>query len=155
MQTFTSAADLEAAAGTELGASDWLVVEQDRINRFADATDDHQWIHVDLERAAGGPFGAPIAHGYLTLSLLPRLGRDIFSVPTATGVINIGLNRVRFIHPVRVGSKIRSVATLESVNPVSGGVQVVIGHTIEVEIEGKPRPACVAETVSRVLFATD
>ena len=152
MRTFTNVEQLQQAAGEELGTSDWVLIEQDRINGFADATDDHQWIHVDPERAAAGPFGGTIAHGYLTLSLLPRFAWEIYEIKNAQTAINYGLNRVRFIHPVRVGSRIRSTATLVSVTEVTGGAQLVVSQRVDVEVDGKPKPACVAETISRVLF---
>jgi acyl dehydratase len=152
MRTFTSVKELQQAAGEELGASDWLLIEQARVDRFAEATDDHQWIHVDPERAAAGPFGGTIAHGYLTLSLLPRFAWEIYTVEGVRTAINYGLNRVRFIHPVRVGSRIRSTATLASVTEVPGGAQLVVSQRVDVEVDGKPKPACLAETISRVLF---
>jgi acyl dehydratase len=152
MRIFTSAEQLQQAVGEELGTSDWVVIEQSRVDLFADATDDHQWIHVEPERAAEGPFGGTIAHGYLTLSLLPRFGWEIYTVQNVTTAINYGLNRVRFIHPVRVGSRIRSTATLVSVTEVPGGVQLVVSQLVDVEVDGNPKPACIAETISRVLF---
>jgi acyl dehydratase len=152
MRTFTSVKELQEAAGEQLGTSSWVVIEQARIDRFAEATDDHQWIHVDPERAAAGPFGGTIAHGYLTLSLLPRVASEIYTVDGASAAINYGLNRVRFIHPVRVGSRIRSTATLDSVTEIPGGAQLVVSHRVDVEVDAKPKPACVAETIGRVLF---
>jgi acyl dehydratase len=152
MRTFTSVEELQKAVGEELGTSDWLLVEQSRVDRFAEATDDHQWIHVDAEKAAAGPFGGTIAHGHLTLSLLPRFAREIYTVENAVTAINYGLNRVRFIHPVRVGSRVRSTATLVSVTEVPGGAQMVVSQRVDVEVDGKPKPACVAETITRVLF---
>ena len=152
MRTFTNVEQLQQAVGEELGTSDWVLIEQARVDRFAEATDDHQWIHVDPERAAAGPFGGTIAHGYLTLSLLPRFAWEIYTVQNVQTAINYGLNRVRFIHPVRVGSRIRSTATLVSVTEVPGGAQLVVSQRVDVEVEGKPKPACVAETISRVLF---
>ena len=147
---FASAAELQGAMGRELGHSDWLSVSQERINGFADATDDHQWIHVDVERATRGPFGAPIAHGYLTLSLVSALLPQLIRVPSASMGINYGCNKVRFIAPVPAGSRIRAQGQITEAVEVSGGVQVVVKVTIE--IEGAERPACVAETVSRFLF---
>jgi acyl dehydratase len=152
MRTFTSVKDLQDAVGEELGSTDWLVIEQSRVDGFADATDDHQWIHVDPERAAAGPFGATIAHGYLTLALLSRFSWEIYTVENASAVINYGLNRVRFIHPVRVGARVRSTATLDSVSEVAGGAQVVLSHRVDVEVDGRPKPACVAESIGRILF---
>ena len=150
MRTFTSAQEITAAVGEELGTSDWITVEQDRINAFADATGDHQWIHVDEAKAASGPFGTTIAHGFLTLSLLPSFGWQIYTVENAAMAINYGLNKVRFIAPVKVGSKLRSTAVLSEATDVAGGVQMVVVQTIE--IEGQDKPACVAETVTRVYF---
>jgi acyl dehydratase len=147
---FHSADELRAAVGKSLGATDWLTVEQTRIDQFADATDDHQWIHVDVERAKQGPFGTPIAHGYLTLSLVNAFLPQLFSVPTAKMGINYGCNKVRFPAPVPVGSQIRAVGEIAGVEPVPGGVQVVVRVTVE--IDGGAKPACVAETVSRFLF---
>jgi acyl dehydratase len=152
MRTFSAVADLIAATGQDLGTTDWLTIEQKRVDQFAEATGDHQWIHVDPERAAAGPFSATIAHGYLTLSLLPRFASEIYTVDGASAAINYGLNRVRFIHPVRVGSRIRSTATLDSVTEVPGGAQVVVSHRVDVEVDAKPKPACIAETIGRVLF---
>jgi len=149
-QSFSSADELRAAVGKSLGASDWLTVEQSRIDQFADATDDHQWIHVDVARARAGPFGAPIAHGYLTLSLVNAFLPQLIRVPSAKMGVNYGCNKVRFPAPVPVGSRIRALGEIVEVEPVSGGVQVVVRVTVE--IEGGAKPACVAETVSRFLF---
>ena len=150
MREFESADQIKAAIGEDLGQSDWLVIEQERINLFADATDDHQWIHVDVEKAKDGPFGAPIAHGYLTLSLVNHFLPSLITVPTASMGINYGCNKVRFPSPVPVGSKIRASGQIAEVDDVAGGVQVVVKVTVEVE--GTPKPACIAETVSRFLF---
>ena len=150
MREFQSADQIKAAIGEDLGQSDWLVIEQERINLFADATDDHQWIHVDAEKAKDGPFGAPIAHGYLTLSLVNHFLPSLITVPTASMGINYGCNKVRFPSPVPVGSKIRASGQIAEVDDVAGGVQVVVKVTVEVE--GTPKPACIAETVSRFLF---
>ncbi|CAN1557945.1 MaoC Acyl dehydratase [Caulobacteraceae bacterium] len=144
--TFATIVDL---AGQEVGASDWLLIDQDRVNLFADATGDHQWIHVDVPRATA-EMGGPIAHGFLTLSLIPFLGKDILKVEGVSRGINYGLNKVRFTNMVRVGSKVRAVQKLLSVEPKSGGLMLTSEVTIE--IEGEARPACVAETVS-MLFA--
>ena len=152
MRTFTSAADLLAATGQELGTSDWLTVDQDRVNLFADATGDHQWIHVDVDRAASGPFGGTIAHGYLTLALLPQFAWSIYTVENVSRSINYGLNRVRFIHPVRVGSQVRSTVTLKEATEIPDGLQLTVTHKLEVAVDTKPKPACIAETISRVLF---
>jgi acyl dehydratase len=132
--------------GQELGSSDWLAVEQDRIDLFADATDDHQWIHVDPARAAGGPFGATIAHGYLTLSLLPVLVGQAFSLDGVSRRINYGLDKVRFPSPVTVGSRVRAVVVLASA--VASERSTQMGLRCTVEIEGGDRPACVAETLT-------
>jgi acyl dehydratase len=150
---FGSAADLRAAVGTTIGSSEWLAIEQDRIDTFADATGDHQWIHVDPVRAADGPFGAPIAHGYLTLSLVPVLAAQVYRVDNVTMSVNYGLNKVRFVTPVRVGSEIRDVVELVEVVEVAGGLQLTWRHTIE--IKDADRPACVAESISRQYFPTE
>ena len=147
---FGSVKEILAAVGKPLGTSDWLRIEQDRIDRFADATDDHQWIHVDPERAVEGPFGAPIAHGYLTLSLVHAFLPQLIQVPSATLGVNYGCNKVRFPAPVPVGSRIRGSGELIEATEVAGGVQVVV--RVAVEIEGGDKPACVADTVSRFLF---
>ncbi len=146
--TFASIDDLRAAVGTDLGTSDWVDIDQNRIDLFADATDDHQWIHVDPERAAAGPFGTTIAHGFLTLSLLPSLGEGLSDVEGAKMGVNYGLNKVRFPAPVPVGSRVRAHVRLLSVDDVPGGVQVVTQVTIE--REGGDKPVCVAESVSRI-----
>lgn len=147
---FTSADDLRAAIGQALDPSPWLTVTQERINTFADATDDHQWIHVDAERAKTGPFGAPIAHGYLTLSLAARFMPEILDIRMKMGV-NVGCDKIRFLAPVKVGDRIRGVGEILSIEPTKdGGVQSVLRLTIE--IEGGSKPACVADTVSRYYF---
>jgi len=151
MRVFKSVAALRAAVGERLGESDWLTIDQERIDTFARATGDDQWIHVDLERAAAGPYGATIAHGFLTLSLLPLLGRDIWRVEGVKMGINYGLNKVRFPNPVRVGSRVRTVVDLLSAEDSAQGIQVTYRHTME--IEGQKRPAVVAETVSLVVPA--
>jgi acyl dehydratase len=134
-------------AGADLGATDWLEITQDRVNLFADATDDHQWIHVDPERAKDGPFGAPIAHGFLTLSLLIPFWGELFDVEGVTTKVNYGLDRVRFTSPVKVGSKVRMVGQIAEVTEVKGGAQIKVNATIE--IEGQERPAVVAEFLAR------
>jgi acyl dehydratase len=140
--------DLAGLAGRDLGASEWLEITQDRIDRFADATGDHQWIHVDPARAAEGPFGTTIAHGYLTLSLLIPLWTDLLRIEDVGMAVNYGLNKVRFPAPVPVGSKIRLAASVASVRPVAGdGVELVADLTVE--IEGGPKPAAVAQAVYR------
>ncbi|GGA72256.1 MaoC family dehydratase [Pseudoclavibacter endophyticus] len=142
--TFDELAGLE---GRDLGASEWIEITQERINTFADATDDHQWIHTDVEKAAAGPFGAPIAHGFLTLSLIIPLYTDLFDVEGASQKINYGLNKVRFTSPVKVGSKVRMLGTIGKVEEVKGGYQVTVSATIE--IEGEERPGVVAEFLGR------
>lgn len=139
-----------ALVGEELGVSDWVTIDQDRINRFADATGDHQWIHVDVERARReSPFATTIAHGYLTLSLVPMFLEQIFKVNNVSAALNYGCNRVRFPSPVPVDSSVRGrVRLLEAEQGDDGGVKTVIG--VEVEIRGADKPACVAEIV--VLF---
>ncbi len=143
-RTMDELADL---VGSELGVSDWQVVTQDQVNLFADATGDHQWIHVDPERARSGPFGQTIAHGFLTLALLPALLHDLALVDGYRLAVNYGLNRVRFPAPVPVGARIRARAILKAAEAVAGGTQVVLESTVEVE--GQDKPGCVAETVSR------
>jgi len=149
VRTFTDIDQLAAAVGEPLGTSDWFEVTQERVNQFADATDDHQWIHVDEERAKAGPFGGTIAHGYMTVSLIPALSHSIFSVETDGPRLNYGLNKVRFPNPVKVGSRVRAHATLAELVDVPAGKQLVVGYTIE--IEGESKPACVAETVVLLL----
>jgi len=139
--------ELKKLAGSDLGTSAWIDVTQARINTFADATGDHQWIHVDPEKAAEGPFGAPIAHGYLTLSLFIPLFTELLDVQGVTTKVNYGLNKVRFPSPVKVGSKIRLVARLAEVEDVPGGVQITVDGTIE--IEGGTKPAAVLQSLSR------
>lgn len=146
-----SASDFLTRTGEELGVSDWVEITQGRINGFADDTGDHQWIHVDQEKAKTGPFGATVAHGFLTLSLAPWLFRQIVSLDGVKMGINYGLNRVRFTNPVRTGSRVRMRATLASAEAVEpNGVQAVCGLTFE--IEGEEKPACVAEWVLRYYF---
>ena len=144
---FESPDDLLSAVGTDLGRSEWVMVDQDRIDGFAEATGDHQWIHVDPERAAAGPFGATIAHGYLTLALTNLFLPEIVRVEGASMGVNYGVNKVRFPQAVTVGSRLRGHAVLTSADEVSGGVQTVM--TVTVEIGGQEKPACVAESVSR------
>ncbi|HXU99267.1 MAG TPA: MaoC family dehydratase [Caulobacteraceae bacterium] len=137
--------DLEGLVGQEVGVSDWLEITQQRVNEFADATGDHQWIHVDVERAKR-EIGGPIAHGYLTLSLIPHLSAGLLPVKGVTRGINYGSDKVRFVTMVRVGKRLRLRQKLLAVEPKSGGVQLKSQCTIE--IEGEDRPACVAETLS-------
>lgn len=138
---------LKGAVGEHLGASDWITIDQERINLFADATGDHQWIHVDPAKAKDGPFGACIAHGYLTLSLVNMFLPQIIDVQGISMGVNYGVEKVRFPAPVVVGSKVRGVGELISAEDVKGGVQSVVRVTVE--IEGNERPACVADTISR------
>lgn len=138
---------LHGLVGQHLGYSDWVVVDQERIDRFAEATGDHQWIHVDRERAKKGPFGTTIAHGYLTLSLVPLLLHQVVQVHDVAFGVNYGCNRVRFPAPVPVGSAVRLGATLASVDEVTGGVQAAIDVTIEVR--DAPKPSCAAQVVLR------
>jgi acyl dehydratase len=139
---------LKTLAGVDLGASDWWEITQDRVNTFADATDDHQWIHVDPERAKDGPFGGPIAHGYLTLSLLIPLWSELLRIEDIRMAVNYGLNRVRFPAPVPVGAKIRLLARVESATEVTGpGIELVVAMTVE--CSGTDKPAAAAEAVYR------
>lgn len=149
MRVFTTLDEVAAASGEELGTSDWLTIEQDRVDRFAEATGDHQWIHVDAERAATGPFGGTIAHGYLTLSLVPFLGGQVFVLDTPGAKLNYGVNKVRFPNPVLVGKRVRGHVTLAEVADLPAGKQLTLKYTIE--IEGEAKPACVAETVVLLL----
>lgn len=149
MRVFTSLEEVAAAAGQDLGSTEWVTVEQDRVDAFADATGDHQWIHVDVERAKDGPFGGTIAHGYLTLSLVPWLGSQIFSLDTPGAKLNYGVNKVRFPSPLRVGRRVRGHAAFGEVTDLPTGKQLIIRYTVE--IENEPKPACVAETVVLLL----
>lgn len=150
MRVLNGLEELQAAVGEHLGYSDWVEIDQQRIDLFAEATGDHQWIHVDPEKAKAGPFGSTIAHGYLTLSLIPMLVWQIYTVEGTKMGVNYGCNKVRFPSPVPVGSRVRAGVELLSVTPGGGGQQVVARVTIE--REGGDRPACVAETVSVVVF---
>lgn len=147
MKTFHGIAELEAAAGTDLGASDWLLVDQQRIDLFAEATGDHQWIHVDPERAKDGPFGATIAHGFLTLSLMPVLQHGLYDVQDVRMAVNYGLNKVRFITPVVVGSRVRAACRITAADAMPGAVQITFETTIE--IDGVEKPAAVIESIAR------
>jgi acyl dehydratase len=146
---FERPSDLLAAVGADLGTTDWLEITQERVDTFADATGDHQWIHVDPERAKLGPFGGTIAHGYLTLSLVNTFLPDLLEVRNVSMGVNYGTDKTRFPAPVPVGSRIRGRAELSGAEAVEGGVQVRV--TVTVEIEGNDRPACVVETISRFL----
>ena len=148
MRRFETLNDLAACVGQEVAVSDWITITQEQVNRFADATGDHQWIHVDPERARQGPFGAPIAHGFLTLSLLPRFFESSFDVLGSRMGVNYGLNKVRFTAPVPVGSRLRARMTLLSAEPVAGdGLQMA--WQVQIEREGVDKPVCVAESLVR------
>ena len=147
MRTFETGAQLKAELGNEVGVSDWHTVDQTQINLFADATGDHQWIHVDPERAKAGPFGAPIAHGFLTLSLVPLLSAKAFQVLDTKMGVNYGLNKVRFPAPVPVDSRLRARCKLIAYEEIEGGAQITTEVTIE--REGQTKPVCVAESLAR------
>ena len=147
MKVFDGLDEFVAAAGSQLGPTDWLPVEQDRVNQFADATEDHQWIHVDPGQAANGPFGGTIAHGLLTLSLLPHFMHELYTVDNVTMAINYGFNKVRFITPVRVGAKVRARSEIAKVDKLDDAVQASMVTTIEVE--GSEKPAAVIESIIR------
>ena len=149
MRVFSTLDEVSAAIGEELGTSDWLTIDQERVNVFADATGDHQWIHVDVDRAKDGPFGGTIAHGYLTLSLIPYLSNQVFGVETDGAKLNYGLNKVRFPNPVPVGARVRAVVTVGEVTDLPAGKQLTMKYVIEIEDHDKP--ACVAETVVLLL----
>lgn len=149
MQKFNGLSELVAAEGAELGPTEWLEITQDRVDLFADATEDHQWIHVDPERAASGPFGGTIAHGLLTLSLLPYFTHQLYTVDNIAMAINYGYNKVRFITPVRVGAKLRARAVIASVAQLDNAVQATVNTTVE--IEGAEKPAAVAESIVRFM----
>jgi acyl dehydratase len=147
---FSTLDELRGAAGTHLGWTDWVEVTQAQVDLFADATGDHQWIHVDVERAnAESPFGGPIAHGYLTLALSNRFLPELLQVPAASAGVNYGTGKVRFPSPVPVGSRIRGGAEVTGVDEIAGGLQTTI--TITIEVEGTAKPACVVESLSRWL----
>ena len=147
MKHYAHLAGMRDLVGQDLGRSDWLLVDQARIDLFAQATGDHQWIHTDPARAAGGPFGATVAHGFLTLSLLPVLFETGFAIDDVRMGVNYGLNRVRFPAPVHAGSRVRGRFTLRAYDPLPGGAQLTVESVVE--LEGSPKPACVAESVSR------
>ncbi|GFM18049.1 MULTISPECIES: MaoC family dehydratase [Mycobacteriaceae] len=149
MQKFNGLSELAAAEGAELGPTEWLEITEDRVDLFADATEDHQWIHVDPERAANGPFGGTIAHGLLTLSLLPHFTHQLYTVDNIAMAINYGYNKVRFITPVRVGARLRARAVIASVAQLDNAVQATLNTTVE--IEGAEKPAAVAESIVRFL----
>ncbi|WP_157573081.1 MaoC family dehydratase [Novosphingobium sp. AAP83] len=144
---FEKPADLMGAEGTVLAPTEWLEIDQDRVNGFADVTGDHQWIHVDVERAKEGPFGGTIVHGYLTMSLVNYFLPQLIEVRGFAHAVNVGADRLRFLSPVKVGSRIRGAGEIVSVEEVKGGIQSVVRVTIE--IEGQDKPACVLDTISR------
>jgi len=150
MLTVATPKDMHDHVGAALGPSDWLDVTQGQVDLFADATHDHQWIHVDPEAAAEGPFGKTVAHGFLTVALMPKFGWDTFKVEGVSMTVNYGLNKVRFPAPVPVGSRVRGHCRLVDVTDVPNGVQATIGGTVE--IEGWPKPACVAEVILRYAY---
>ena len=149
MTDFANLDEFTAAVGTEIGVSDWMTIDQERVNTFADATGDHQWIHVDPDKAAAGPFGGPIAHGFLTLSLSVPLVNQATRVAGVRMGINYGLDKVRFITPVPVGGRIRARVTLDSVHEILGGIQA--DRTVTIELEGADKPACIAQSIARYL----
>ncbi|PZS13907.1 MAG: hypothetical protein DLM57_15530 [Pseudonocardiales bacterium] len=150
MRKFTSAAEVEAASGEHLGESAWRTITQQQVDLFADATDDHQWIHVDPERAVAGPFGATIAHGYLSLAMLAAFSAEIIAIEGVRMSINYGLDRVRFLTPVRVGARVRSSADLLTATPGDAGLRICVRHTVE--IDGEAKPALVAESLALLFW---
>ena len=150
-RVFNTVAELEAAVGDPIGTSDWVTLDQEKVNGFADLTGDHQWIHVDVEKAASSSFGGTIVHGFFTLSLLPALGSSLYGIEAGTARLNYGLEKVRFPAPVPVGSRVRATPTIKEVRRVSAGVQVITEWTMEAE--GASRPVCVAETITLVVGA--
>lgn len=146
MRTLNGIDEITSLVGTELGSSEWMTIDQAAINTFADVTDDHQWIHIDEQRAADGPYGATIVHGFFTLSLIPKFSSEIFTIEGVSIRVNYGLNKVRFAQPVPVGSRLRGTVSVNEVIPGDKGTQVILKHVIE--IEGEERPACIAEVVT-------
>lgn len=144
---FAKPAELIGAEGTQLGPTEWLLIDQDRVNGFAEVTGDHQWIHVDVERAKQGPFGGTIAHGYLTMSLVNYFLPQLIEVQGFAHAVNVGADRLRFLAPVKVGSRIRGVGEIVGVEEVKGAIQSIVRVTVE--IEGADKPACVVDTISR------
>jgi acyl dehydratase len=144
-KTFSGVDEVVAAVGTQLGETEWTEITQEQVDQFAEATGDHQWIHVDVERASKGPYGGTIAHGYLTLSLIARFGGELFDVSGVSAKLNYGVNKVRFPAPVPVGSRIRAGASIAGAQETPAGVQVSLQWVIE--LENSTKPACVAETV--------
>lgn len=149
MRTFSTFEEIESATGEEVGTTDWVEITQERVDQFADATGDHQWIHVDVEKAKEGPFGGTIAHGYLTLSLIPWLSAQVLDLQTSGAKLNYGVNKVRFPNPLLVGSRARLVATIGSITEIPAGRQLTLKYVVEIEDQDKP--ACVAETVVLLL----
>lgn len=147
MKIFAKPADLIGAEGTQLGPTEWLLIDQERVNGFAEVTGDHQWIHVDVERAKAGPFGGTIAHGYLTMSLVNYFLPQLIEVQGFAHAVNVGADRLRFLAPVKVGSRIRGVGEIVGVEEVKGAIQSIVRVTVE--IEGADKPACVVDTISR------
>ena len=148
MRTFASLDELPALVGQEVATSDWITITQEQVNLFADATGDHQWIHVDVDKARAGPFGAPIAHGFLTLSLLPKFFESALAILNTRMGVNYGLNKVRFTAPVPVGSRLRARMVLLACEPIEGnGMQMTWKVTLE--REGADKPVCVAESITR------
>lgn len=146
MKTFANLAELAACVGQDVAATEWVTITQQQVNQFAEATGDHQWIHVDVERARQGPFGAPIAHGFLTLSLLSQFFDKTIEVSAKSMGVNYGLNKVRFINPVPVGSRVRVAIKIVNVEPVQGGQRITQEFTME--IEGQSKPALVSESMT-------
>src|SRR6478736_159306 len=149
MRVFSGVDELRGAVGSRIGEGEWVTIDQSQVDLFADATDDHQWIHVDEEKAKAGPFGGTIAHGFLTLSLIPYLSNQVFGVETEGAKLNYGLNKVRFPNPVPVGARVRAVVTVGTVTDLPAGKQLTMKYVIEIEDHDKP--ACVAETVVLLL----
>lgn len=146
MRTLNGIEEIKSLVGTELGSSEWTTIDQAAINTFADVTGDHQWIHIDEQRAAEGPYGSTIVHGFFTLSLIPKFSSEIFTIEGVSIRVNYGLNKVRFAQPVPVGSRLRGTVSVNEVIPGDKGTQVILKHVIE--IEGEERPACIAEVVT-------
>lgn len=146
MRTINGIDEIESLIGQELGSSEWMTMDQDAISAFADVTGDHQWIHVDEARAAEGPYGATIVHGFFTLSLIPKFSTEVFTIEGVSIRVNYGLNKVRFLQPVVVDSRLRGTISVKDVIRGDKGTQVILEHTIE--IDGQDRPACVAEVVT-------
>ena len=153
MRVFKTLDELEAAIGEPIGPTGWIPITQRRVNAFADATDDHQWIHVDRERAAASPFGGTIAHGYLTLSMLPMLASRLFVIESRGAKLNYGVNKVRFPSPVPVDSKIRATATVVGVDPTPAGRRVTVDYVVEVD--GQDKPGMIAQSVVLLLNPED